>query len=102
MSLGTRNTGCHWNLGLAYAFSNNAYSHVNTPNTPRRAYSNSEDPTYWCGTQCSIAPTSNHPGGVNVCFADGLVRFVKNSIAHQTWWALGSRNLGELLSSDAY
>ena len=72
------------------------------PNTPRCTYTNSEDPNYWCGTMCSVAPTSNHPGGVNVCFADGSVKFIKNSISLQTWWALGTRNQGEVVSSDAY
>jgi len=45
---------------------------------------------------------SNHPGGVNVAFSDGSVRFVKSSIAQRTWWALGTRNLGEVISSDSY
>ena len=87
---------------MAYALPNNAYTHVNAPNTPRCTYTNSEDPNYWCGTQCSIAPTSNHPGGVNVCFGDGSVKFIKNSVSLPTWWALGTRNLGEVISSDAY
>jgi prepilin-type N-terminal cleavage/methylation domain-containing protein/prepilin-type processing-associated H-X9-DG protein len=45
---------------------------------------------------------SYHPGGVNVSFSDGSVRFVKSSIAQQTWWALGTRNFGEIISSDSY
>ena len=45
---------------------------------------------------------SNHPGGVNASFSDGSVRFVKSSIAQQTWWALGTRNVGEIVSSDSY
>ena len=28
--------------------------------------------------------------------ADGSVKFIKNTINPQTWWALGSRNLGEV------
>ena len=40
-------------------------------------------------------PTSNHPGGVNVCFADGSVHFIKDSVSPQTWWAMGTRNGGE-------
>jgi prepilin-type processing-associated H-X9-DG protein len=103
-SLGTRNVGCHWNLGLAYAVPNTSYSHVNAPNTPRCTYSNAEDAGswYWCGSMCSAAPSSNHSGGVNVCFADGSVKFIKNTIALQTWWALGSRALGETVSADSY
>jgi prepilin-type N-terminal cleavage/methylation domain-containing protein/prepilin-type processing-associated H-X9-DG protein len=46
--------------------------------------------------------SSFHPGGVNVCFGDGSVRFVKNSIAMATWWALGTRGNGEVVSSDSY
>ena len=46
--------------------------------------------------------TSLHPGGVNVMMADGSVRFVKNSISMNTWWALGTRANGEVVSSDSY
>lgn len=102
VSLGTRNVGCHWELGMAEAIPNNGYTHVNTPNLPRCTYSNSEDNNWWCGTLCSAAPTSNHPGGVNVGFADGSVKFIKDSISLQTWWALGTRNGGEVISSDSY
>ena len=44
---------------------------------------------------------SNHPGGVNALMADGSVRFVKSSINQYTWWALGTRANGEVISSDA-
>ncbi len=50
----------------------------------------------------ALTPTSNHPGGVNVGFCDGSVHFIKNSVNLQTWWALGSRNMGEIVSADAY
>jgi prepilin-type processing-associated H-X9-DG protein len=43
-----------------------------------------------------------HPGGVNVLFADGSVRFVKNSISMLTWMALGTKAGGEVVSSDSY
>jgi prepilin-type processing-associated H-X9-DG protein len=45
---------------------------------------------------------SRHPGGVNVLFCDGSVKFVKNSVSQAVWWALGSRALGEVISSDSY
>jgi len=45
---------------------------------------------------------SNHPGGVNVTMADGSVRFIKDAINGPTWWALGTRNMGEVISSDAF
>jgi prepilin-type N-terminal cleavage/methylation domain-containing protein/prepilin-type processing-associated H-X9-DG protein len=46
--------------------------------------------------------TSNHPGGCNVLFTDGSVSFIKNSIAMQTWWALGTKDDGEVVSSGSY
>jgi prepilin-type processing-associated H-X9-DG protein len=46
--------------------------------------------------------SSNHPGGANVLLADGSVRFLKNSVNQLTVWALGSRNQGEVISSDSY
>jgi prepilin-type N-terminal cleavage/methylation domain-containing protein/prepilin-type processing-associated H-X9-DG protein len=49
-----------------------------------------------------IGLTSNHAGGANVAFCDGSVRFLKNSVAYQTLWALGSRNQNEVISSDSY
>jgi prepilin-type N-terminal cleavage/methylation domain-containing protein/prepilin-type processing-associated H-X9-DG protein len=50
-----------------------------------------------------IVPASSmHPGGVNVLMADGSVRFIKDSINLQTWWALGTKGGGEVLSSDSY
>jgi prepilin-type processing-associated H-X9-DG protein len=49
-----------------------------------------------------VNASSFHPGGVNVCFGDGSVRFVKNSIAMNVWWAVGTRANGEVVSADAY
>ena len=45
---------------------------------------------------------SNHPGGCNVLFGDGSVKFVKSSLSIPTWWALGTRNDCEVISADAY
>ncbi|MDX2037135.1 MAG: DUF1559 domain-containing protein [Isosphaeraceae bacterium] len=45
---------------------------------------------------------STHPGGVNVAMVDGSVRFVKESINISIWRAIGTRNGGEVVSSDSY
>jgi prepilin-type N-terminal cleavage/methylation domain-containing protein/prepilin-type processing-associated H-X9-DG protein len=42
------------------------------------------------------AARSRHPGGVNVLFGDGSVRFVKDSIDRNTWAAAGTRVGGEV------
>jgi prepilin-type N-terminal cleavage/methylation domain-containing protein/prepilin-type processing-associated H-X9-DG protein len=46
--------------------------------------------------------SSHHPGGVNVLMGDGSVKFIKNSINQATWWALGTKGNGEVISSDSY
>lgn len=45
---------------------------------------------------------SYHPGGVNVLMADGSVKFIKDSISQITWWGLGTRAGGEVISADSY
>ena len=42
------------------------------------------------------------PGGVNMGMADGSVRFIKDTVSLPTWWALGTRNMGEVISSDSF
>jgi prepilin-type processing-associated H-X9-DG protein len=45
---------------------------------------------------------SHHSGGANFLFADGSVHFLKQSISMITYCSLGSRNGGEIVSSDSY
>lgn len=45
---------------------------------------------------------SLHPGGVNTTFADGSVKFIKNSINPTIWFSLQTLNGGEIVSADAY
>jgi prepilin-type N-terminal cleavage/methylation domain-containing protein/prepilin-type processing-associated H-X9-DG protein len=46
--------------------------------------------------------SSNHPGGANFLFCDGSVHFLKSSISMRTYWALGTKANGEVISSDSY
>jgi prepilin-type processing-associated H-X9-DG protein len=46
--------------------------------------------------------SSNHPGGANVAFVDGSVRWLKSSTTIAIVWALGSRSQAELVSADSY
>jgi prepilin-type N-terminal cleavage/methylation domain-containing protein/prepilin-type processing-associated H-X9-DG protein len=68
------------------------YIHVMPPNT------------WSCRSGLQIAHNANshHPGGVNVLFCDGSVKFIKASIGIQTWWAIGTRAGGEVISADQY
>jgi prepilin-type N-terminal cleavage/methylation domain-containing protein/prepilin-type processing-associated H-X9-DG protein len=45
---------------------------------------------------------SYHPGGANFAFADGSVRFIKDSVNVLTYESLGTRGSGEVISSDSY
>jgi prepilin-type N-terminal cleavage/methylation domain-containing protein/prepilin-type processing-associated H-X9-DG protein len=53
-------------------------------------------------TYAAITSRSYHPGGVNILLGDGSVRFVKETLNPQTWRALSSVNLGEVISADEY
>lgn len=44
-----------------------------------------------------VAARSRHPGGVNVAFVDGSVRFVNDSIGLSVWRSLSTRNGGEAI-----
>jgi len=49
-----------------------------------------------------ISARSRHPGGVNVGFCDGSVKFLKNSVNPMTFMAIASSRGGEVVSADAY
>lgn len=49
-----------------------------------------------------FSPRSNHPGGVNVAMTDGSVRYIKDTIAQRTWFSIGTRDGGEVVSADSY
>jgi prepilin-type processing-associated H-X9-DG protein len=78
----------------------------NTIVPPNSGQYNWGDCRYTGGGYPNDATFSNanslHPGGVNVLMADGSCRFIKNSINMYTWWALGTRANGEVISADSY
>ncbi len=94
--------GYNWTIGYPWYTTNLSYNHVGSPNSLNCTNPADTASGTWTSLLGSSPPTSNHPGGVNVAFADGSVKFIKDSISLQTWWALGTRNGAEILSSDAY
>jgi prepilin-type N-terminal cleavage/methylation domain-containing protein/prepilin-type processing-associated H-X9-DG protein len=93
--------GFSWAMGYQWYTVVNSYHHYNTPNG-LTCYNPSDPGGSYGGTSGMSTASSNHTGGVNVCMADGSVRFIKDNVNPQTWWALGSRNGGEVVSSDAF
>ena len=84
------------------------YSHVNTPNL-RNCWGANQDswtPDGYDGNQYTwgnmITAKSNHPGGVNMLFLDGSVKFLRNSVDPGAYGALGTMAGGEVIGSDAY
>jgi prepilin-type processing-associated H-X9-DG protein len=95
--------GSYWFRSMSYTTNNNAYFHHNTPNgSTCGSTGGGAESADWGGSQGIITATSNHPGGVNVLFSDGYVKFVKDSVSVNTWWAIGTRHGGDIASSDSY
>ncbi|AGA26819.1 DUF1559 family PulG-like putative transporter [Singulisphaera acidiphila] len=85
--------GMYWWIGR---FISGRYNHVMPPNAKFCTAGGIN------GGELAFGPSSYHSGGVNLALADGSVRFVKQTISPQTWWALGTRAGGEIISSDSY
>ncbi len=90
--------GNHWEFGV---MGDTLANTVVPPNSQQY-------PWGMCSTASNISPapyvnaTSNHSGGSNFLFADGSVHFIKSSVNIYTYWALGTKAGGEVISSDSY
>ncbi len=102
-------TGSQNQKGFRWAQDDGGFALFNTVVPP----SSTQYPFIWCAlgrksTSSNASDgmyqgtSSNHPGGANFLFADGSVHFLKSSIALKTYWALGTKAGGEVLSSDTY
>jgi prepilin-type N-terminal cleavage/methylation domain-containing protein/prepilin-type processing-associated H-X9-DG protein len=95
------NKGQRWSTGSP------GITLVNTivpPNSTLYPWSSCRFNCSGCGADYGqyVNTSSNHPGGANMAMCDGSARFVKNSVAMNTWWALGTKAGGEVFSSDSY
>ncbi len=50
---------------------------------------------YACDRDGIVPPRSYHPGGVNVAMGDASVRFVGETVDHDTWQLMGARDDGQ-------
>jgi len=89
--------GIDWLLDLCGK--GGAYSHIMTPNKK----------ACWWGTGDNantdttvVGAQSYHSGGVNCGLLDGSVKFIKDSISNQTWWALATKAGGEVIDASSY
>jgi prepilin-type processing-associated H-X9-DG protein len=91
--------------GYRWADDATGWSMFNMLQLPNEIYNGCR---FGCASGCdpsygySYPASSAHPGGVNVCFGDGSVHFIKNSIGRLTWWALGTKAGDEIASADQY
>ncbi len=74
---------------------NTLYNHYLTPNSTRLDCVTYHNPGW-------KAARSLHPGGVDVLFGDGHVRFLKDAINPTVWRGLGTRAGGEVVSDSAF
>jgi prepilin-type N-terminal cleavage/methylation domain-containing protein/prepilin-type processing-associated H-X9-DG protein len=103
MSLST-NRGWLWSWGMETM---TMFNTIVPPNSTQYPWASCRNGCLGCDVvsadHSNITPaTSNHPGGCNVAMADGHVQFVKSSISMNTWWSLGTKANGEIISSDSY
>ncbi|WP_165245504.1 DUF1559 domain-containing protein [Paludisphaera soli] len=99
-SVGSSFSGATWQAGY---LGTTLFNTIAPPNNPQYAFNSCQaDPLFTWGLSGFVNSTSNHSGGSNYTFADGSVRFIKSTIDLRTYWALGTRAGGEVISSDAY
>ncbi len=70
------------------------------PKTPNCSVSTGGSNTLWNPGVWTLS--SRHSGGASALFADGSVKFLKDSTSLPVIWALGSRAQGEVISSDSF
>lgn len=86
-------TGRSWMSG--WALTAPTYMHLKTPNTWMGHFGTSQ----YDGDNL-VTPSSQHSGGINMAMTDGSVQFRSDEIDLHTWWALGSRNGKEVISTE--
>jgi len=94
-------TAQRWGWG---AMTMTLFNTIVPPNSKQYAWNSCRSSCGGCGPDDSTFSNaqSNHPGGCNTAFADGSVRFVKDTVSMGIWWSIGTKSDGEVVSSDSY
>jgi len=96
------NNGGQWWLIGSETYS--MFMTIVPPNSTQYKWGNCRNVCGGCSPDSSqyTNASSNHTGGVNCLLGDGSVKFVKDSIAQNIWWSVGTRANGEVVSADAW
>ncbi len=73
------------------------YQHIDNPNKPSCNFAGDD----YTGLVL-VNASSRHPGGVDVLFADGSARFIKDSISNTIWRGMGTIAGGETIDEDSF
>lgn len=92
--------GTSWQMTFPYYANYGLYNHVGNPNS--RQCNCSPIDQIGLDIYGTSPPTSFHTGGVNIAFCDGSVRFIKENITLQTWWAIGTRAGNEAINANNF
>jgi prepilin-type N-terminal cleavage/methylation domain-containing protein/prepilin-type processing-associated H-X9-DG protein len=87
-------SGSRWDVGYA---PDTRYVHIMPPNSISCTGDDDD-----AGRQAGYGASSHHPGGVNILFLDGSVKFIKDTVAPQPWWGIGTRAGSEVVSASDY
>jgi prepilin-type N-terminal cleavage/methylation domain-containing protein/prepilin-type processing-associated H-X9-DG protein len=92
--------------GSRWSWDDRGFSMINTVVPPSSTQYSFACCSFTTASGCDDGDYENsnsmHPGGANILFADGSVRFIKSTISIPTYWALGTKDGGEVISSDSY
>ncbi len=101
-SMNTNRPSIYWFVGYPMHVIITSYNHFSAPNTFSCFNGADQGWLSYAGPLSSFPASSFHSGGVNMAMGDGSVKFIKNTTSLPTWWALGTRAGGEVLSADQY
>jgi len=81
--------------GTDSAAQGGGYSHLMTPNRHACLFQGETVPVEW--STVGVGASSFHPGGVNLGYLDGSVRFTRDAVNPAAWWAVATIAGGEVV-----